>query len=106
MTKELNSSNFQSEVLDSDKPVLIDFWAPWCAPCRMIAPVVEKLAEELHGKIVVGKINVDQERNLAMQYNIMSIPNLLIIKNGKVVENIVGFRPKNDLQRLLEKHIS
>ncbi len=105
MTKELNSSNFQSEVLDSDLPVLIDFWAPWCAPCRMITPVVEKLAEELKGKIVVGKVNVDQERNLAMQYNIMSIPNLLILKKGKVVENIVGFRPKNDLQKLLEKHI-
>ncbi|MBN2852544.1 MAG: thioredoxin [Clostridia bacterium] len=105
MTTEINSGNFNNEVLNSDKPVLIDFWAPWCAPCRMIAPVVEKISEELAGQVFVGKVNVDQERDLAMKFNIMSIPNLVIMKNGKVVENIVGYRPKEDLKNLLAKHI-
>jgi len=106
MTKEINRNNFNEEVLNSSKPVLLDFWAPWCAPCRMIAPVVEKISNELEGQVVVGKVNVDQERDLAMRFNIMSIPNLVIVKEGKVVENIVGFRPKEDLKNLLEKHIS
>jgi len=105
MTKEINQSNFDSEVLKADKPVLLDFWAPWCAPCRMIGPVVEAISNELSDKVIVGKVNVDQERELAMKFNIMSIPNLLIIKNGKVVENIVGYRPKEDLESLLLKHV-
>jgi len=106
MTKEINRNNFNDEVLNSSKPVLLDFWAPWCAPCRMIAPVVEKISNELEGQVVVGKVNVDQERDLAIKFNIMSIPNLVIVKDGKVVENIVGFRPKEDLKNLLAKHIS
>ncbi len=105
MTKEIKKENFDSEVLKSEKPVLLDFWAPWCAPCRMIGPVVEAISNEWADKVVVGKVNVDEERELAMQFNIMSIPNLLIIKGGKVVENIVGYRPKEDLKDLLSKHM-
>lgn len=97
----LTETNFQQEVMNQQLPVLIDFWAPWCAPCRMMSPVVDELAEELGGKIKVGKINVDEESGLAAQYGVMSIPTILVIKDGGVVATSVGARPKEDLKQLL-----
>ena len=97
MELKLSSENFESEVLNSNLPVLVDFYADWCGPCKMMAPIVEKLSEELEGKAKVGKINVDENQDLAMQYNIMSIPTILIFKNGKEAKRFVGFRDKNEL---------
>jgi thioredoxin 1 len=89
--------NFDSEVLKSDKPVLIDFWAVWCGPCRIIAPIVEQLASEYEGKIKVGKLDVDENQDSAIKYGVRSIPTLLIFKGGKVVDTIIGAVPKNHL---------
>jgi thioredoxin 1 len=97
---ELNDGNFESEVLKSDKPVLVDFWAPWCGPCRMVGPVVEEIAKDYEGKLKVGKLNVDDNSQTAVQYGIMSIPNLLFFKGGKVIDQIVGAVPK---QHFIEK---
>ncbi len=101
----LTESNFQTEVLDSDQPVLIDFWAVWCGPCRMVAPLVEQLADEYVGRAKVGKIDVDNNRTLATQYGISSIPTMMVFKGGKVVEQIMGARPKPALIELLDRHI-
>ena len=94
----LGQSNFEQEVLNSESKVLVDFWAPWCAPCRMLSPVIEELAEELTS-IKVGKVNVDEEGELAQRYNIYSIPTIIIFENGKPIKQISGFVPK---QRLLD----
>jgi thioredoxin 1 len=99
---EVNDSNFGQMVLQAKTPVLVDFWAAWCAPCRMVAPVVEELAKEYEGKVSFAKLDVDQNPRTASQYGIMSIPTLLIFKNGAPVSNIVGFRPKADLKRSLD----
>jgi len=99
---EVNDDNFDQVVLQSDKPVLVDFWAAWCGPCRMVAPIVEELAEEYEGRVTVAKVDVDQNRKTASRYGVMSIPTLLIFKNGAPVSNIVGFRPKADLKRSLD----
>jgi thioredoxin 1 len=99
---EVNDSNFSQMVLQAKTPVLVDFWAAWCAPCRMVAPVVEELAKEYEGKVSFAKLDVDQNPRTASQYGIMSIPTLLIFKNGAPVSNIVGFRPKADLKRSLD----
>lgn len=103
--KTFTVDNWESEVLKSENIVLVDFWAPWCGPCRMIAPIVEELAGEFEGKVVIGKLNVDEQGEIATKYGIMSIPSLLLFKNGKIVEKIVGFRPKQDLIMLFENHI-
>ena len=96
----INKDNFQEEVLNSDKPVLLDFWAPWCGPCRMVAPIVEEIAEE-RPDIKVGKVNVDEAQDLAMQFGVISIPTLVVVKNGEVVNQSVGARPKNQILALL-----
>ena len=96
----INKKNFQTEILDSDKPVLLDFWAPWCAPCRRVVPLIEEIAKE-RSDIKVGKINVDEEQELAVQFQIMSIPTLMVIKNGKIVNQTMGARPKQQILAML-----
>ncbi len=102
---ELTDNSFNDEVLKSDKPVLVDFWAEWCGPCRMVGPVVEELAGEYEGKVKVGKVDVDNNPQISMQYGIRSIPSLLIFKGGEVVDQIVGAVPKNELQKHLDAHL-
>lgn len=96
----VNKNNFNQEVLNSDKPVLIDFWAPWCGPCRMVVPLVEEIAKE-RSDIKVVKINVDEEQELAMQFGVMSIPTLVVMKNGKIVNRVTGARPKAQILAML-----
>lgn len=98
MAKVITSQNFEAEVLKSDKPVLVDFWATWCGPCKRQGPIIDELAEEGYA---VGKVDVDQEPNLAQQYQVMSIPTLLVFKGGKEVKRMVGLTPKNTLKELL-----
>lgn len=97
MELNLNSKNFENEVLNSERPVLVDFYADWCGPCKMMGPVVEELAKELKDIAKVGKINVDENQDLAMQYNVMSIPTLIIFKEGKEAHRLVGVRDKSEL---------
>lgn len=96
----VNKNNFNQEVLNSDKPVLMDFWAPWCGPCRMVVPLVEEIAKE-RSDIKVVKINVDEEQELAMQFGVMSIPTLVVMKNGKIVNQVTGARPKAQILTML-----
>lgn len=96
MAKAVNDANF-AEVLNSEIPVVVDFWATWCGPCMMLSPVIAELAEELEGKVKVGKVNVDEQNELAMQYRVASIPTLLLFKNGELVKTSVGFMPKSEI---------
>ena len=98
---KINQENFQDEVMNSDKPVLLDFWAPWCGPCKLVLPLVEEIAEE-NPDIKVGKINVDEEMALAKQFRVMSIPTLVVIKDGQVVTRSTGAKPKDDILAMVK----
>ena len=102
----LTQDNFENEALKSTSPVLVDFWAEWCGPCKMIAPVLDELATEYQGKIKIGKVNVDEQQGLAAQYKVSAIPTLLIIKNGQVIEQTRGAKSKRDLKASLDKAVA
>ncbi|NLM25357.1 MAG: thioredoxin TrxA [Firmicutes bacterium] len=105
MTVELTDKNFNTEVLDDSGVVLVDFWAPWCGPCRMVGPIIDELASEYQGKAKIGKLNVDDNPATASKYGIMSIPTMLIFKNGEVVDQMVGVAPKAQLVDKLDEHL-
>ena len=101
MAREFTDANFQTEVLGSDKPVLVDFWAPWCGPCKMVGPVVEKLSTDLAATVKIGKLNVDDNPNVAQEYGVMSIPTMILFKGGRVVAKTMGFQPEPKLREFI-----
>ena len=105
MALEITDANFQEVVLDSDKPVLVDFWAVWCGPCRTISPIVDELHIELEGKAVIGKVNVDENSDTPVKFGVRNIPTLLVFKNGEVVDKIVGAVPKSQILEKIEAHM-
>lgn len=105
MAQEITDANFKEKVLDSDKLSMIDFWAEWCGPCRAIGPVVEELSKEYEGKVNVGKVDVDKNPDLSVQYGITSIPAILFVKEGKVVDKLIGAQPKSNFVKRLEAHL-
>jgi len=104
--QEFSDATFQDDVLSSSEPVLVDFWAPWCGPCKMLTPTIEALAEKYAGKVKVGKLNTDDNRQAAINYQISSIPTLIVFKDGKVVDRILGLRPQDQIAQVLDKHIA
>jgi thioredoxin 1 len=105
-TSEVNDGQFESEVLKAEVPVLVDFWAPWCGPCRMVEPIVEELAEEYADKVKFLRMNTDDNVNTASQYGIRAIPTLLVFKGGQPVGQVIGFRPKSDLKKVIDQALS
>jgi thioredoxin 1 len=102
---EITADNFESEVLGSDVPVLLDFWAVWCGPCKMVEPIVEQLATEYAGKAKVGKVNVDEQQSLSQQFGVMSIPTLMVFKGGQPVETLIGVQPKPAIEEKINAHL-
>ena len=105
MAKKFTQSNFQEAVLQADKPVLVDFYADWCGPCKMMAPIVEKMADEYEGRAVIGKLNTDENMDISKTYNIMSIPTLILFKGGEAKEVMVGLQKKEDIAAMVEKYL-
>lgn len=105
MIKEIMDSNFEAEVVSSDEAVLVDFWAPWCGPCKMLGPVLEDLEKDYNGKVKFVKINVDNNPVVSQKFRVSSIPTVMVFKNGSTVDTMVGFRPKAAVKELLDKHI-
>lgn len=103
---ELDKDTFPKKVLEAQKPVLVDFWAPWCGPCRAVAPVVEELAKEYAGKVEFAKVNVDEAPVIASNYGVMSIPTLIVFKEGKPIEQVIGYKAKGDLKKLLDNALA
>ncbi|MCA9027175.1 MAG: thioredoxin [Planctomycetaceae bacterium] len=102
---ELNDDNFQTTLSSTDQPVLVDFWAPWCGPCKMLAPTIDELADDYSGKVKIGKVNTDNSRQVAIDHQISAIPTLMLFKGGQVVERVSGLQPKAQLAALLDKHL-
>lgn len=105
MVNAINDTNFDNEVINSKVPVVVDFWASWCGPCKMLAPVMEQVSEELKGKAKFVKVNVDENPVAANEYRIASIPTVMVFKNGKKIDALVGFRPKNEIKSAIEQYI-
>ena len=103
--KKVTTDTFRKEVIESDKPVVVDFWAEWCGPCKKLSPILEEVAEELDGEVTIAKVNVDEERNLGAMFQIMSIPNVLIFNHGEKVDEFVGLRSKDDIVAQVKKQL-
>ncbi len=105
MKVEITTDNFEQEVLQSDVPVLVDFWAEWCMPCKMVAPVLEEMSKDYEGKLKIGELDVDSQADLAARYNVVSIPTLMVFKGGEVVDQQIGAAPRDRLEKLVQAHM-